>query len=93
MCNACTPILVGMASLVLELKFDETSLLSPSYTHSNVLHVHVLSCFLMYMYTALHLIFIRYLTTPSGIFLSYRGIQLVDGFDPNPCENFKQDLA
>ena len=26
MCNACTPIFVGVASLVLDLKFGETSL-------------------------------------------------------------------
>ena len=32
MCNTCIPILVGVASPVLELKFDETSLLSPIST-------------------------------------------------------------
>ena len=42
----------------------------------------------MYMYTALYLIFIRYLTTPSGIFLSYRGVQLVDGFDPKSLSSY-----
>ena len=32
MCNACTPILVGMASPVLELKFGETSLRTMDYS-------------------------------------------------------------
>ena len=37
---------------------------------------------------SISLIFIRYLTTPSGIFLSYRGIQLVDGFDPKSLSSY-----
>ena len=32
MCNACTPILVGMASPILELKFGETSLQTMDYS-------------------------------------------------------------
>ena len=32
MCNACVPILVGVASLVLELKFGETSLSDHAWT-------------------------------------------------------------
>ena len=37
---------------------------------------------------SISLIFIRYLTTPSGIFLSYRGVQLVDGFDPKSLSSY-----